>query len=198
MSKKQLMKWKHIVLILFVLVLSVCGKAWRDFPKHYKSLSYVTIVHMLYYKLCKRHLVWEFTPLSFNWRLLRIIHIFIVTPLLVLLFLSKYPKARWKQLCYLVKWVLSSSIVEYIAHKQKMIQYKHGWNIFWSSILYAMMYVFSSLFKKKPLLTCFLSVCSIVFFVIKFKVPIKSKQSLSRRFDTIVDCFYHSKLEDLL
>ena len=198
MSKIHVMKWKHLFLMVLVLVLNIKGKTWRDIPKYYKSLGYAAVINAIYYKLCKRHLVWEFTPNHFNWRLLRIIHIFIMTPLLVLLFLSKCPKTGFTQLGYLLKWVFFSSIVEYTAHKQRMIQYKHGWNIFWSGVLYLMMYVYSSLFSKRPVVTCFISFCSIVFFIKKFKVPIKSKHPFSRRFDAIVDCFYHSRLEDLL
>ncbi len=192
------MRWKHIALMLLVVGLNVGGKTWRDIPKHYKTLCYVMIVHTLYYKLCKRHLVWDFTPLNFNWTILRTIHILIVTPLLVLLFLSKLPNTLYKRMCYLVKWVIYSSGVEYISHKQKLIQYRHGWNIFWSGLLYLMMYVYSFLFTKRPWLTCILTICSIIFFIFKFKVPIKSKHPFSRKIDSIVNCFYFSKLEDIV
>ncbi|MBM7571481.1 hypothetical protein JOC48_001977 [Aquibacillus albus] len=135
--------------------------------------------------------------MGFNWKLLRAAHVIIVTPLLVLLFLSKYPKSLLERIAHIIKWVLGASSVEYVVHKQKMIQYKHGWNIFWSSLIYLMMFVYSSLFTKRPLLTCFLTVCSIVFFISKFKLPIKSKHPFSRRIDMLVDSFYHSFLEDI-
>ena len=191
------MRQKHIILILSIIFVNLLGKTWRNFPKYYKSLTYVSIVNSLYYFLCKRHLVWEFIPLGIDWKFLRTVHTIIVTPLIVLLFLSNFPKTFLKQMIYIIKWVLGAILVEFVVHKLKLIQYKHGWNIFWSALLYLKMFVYSHLFTKKPLMTWFLSLCSCTFFIIKFKVPIKKKHVFSRNFGTWVDYFYHSPLEDL-
>lgn len=170
------MKQKHITLILIILLLNISEKTWRDFPKYYKSLAYVSFMNCLYYYLCKRHLVWELTPSDgFRLRTLRGVYVFIVTPLAVLLCLSKFPNTVSKQVVHIVKWVLASSFIEYYLVKKRMIKFNHGWNIAWSGFVYLEMYVCSYLYIKKPLLTWLLSLCSIIFFMSKFKVPLTKR-----------------------
>ncbi|WP_188207896.1 CBO0543 family protein [Alkalibacillus aidingensis] len=191
------MKQKHVALIVVIIVVNLMKKTWRDIPKYYKSMIYVSSVNALYYYICNRHLIWEFTPFGISWRLLRGLHILVVTPLLVLAFLSKYPEMFSKRLIHLFRWVFGVTIVEHLAHKQKLIQYKHGWNIFWSGIVYLQMFLYSHLFNRRPIMTLFMSFFTIILFVAKFKVPLRTNHPFSRRFSRSVDFFYHSILEDV-
>jgi len=191
------MRYKHLGLILFMVLLNVLGKTWRDVPKYYKSMAYVSCVNAFYYLLCRRHLVWEFTPNGINWKYLRSAQILIVSPLLVLLYLSKLPESRLKRIVYTGKSILIACFVEFFVHKQKLIQFKHGWSLLWSSFMYLMMFTYSSLFTKRPFLTLFLSILSSVFFIMKFNVPLKTKHPCSRRLEPLTDLFYHSFLEDV-
>ncbi|WP_077211961.1 CBO0543 family protein [Bacillus dakarensis] len=190
------MKYKHLILIIGILLLNIGMKTWRHVPKCLKSLVFVSSVNTLYYGICRRHLVWEFTPGGIHWKLLRVIHVILVTPSIVLLFLSKLPKSLYKQIVYLISWVIVASTIELMIHKQKLIQYKHGWNILWSAFIYVKMFIYSYLFPKKPYLTILLSILSSLFLVKKFKVPVGKKHRFSRRFGFLVDLFYHTKLED--
>jgi hypothetical protein len=197
MGRKQKTSRKHICLILSVFLLNIVLKSYRQFPKYHKNLLYVSFFNALYYWLCKRHLVWEFIPAGMNWRLVRYIHIITVSPLLVLAFLARIPNSFGKQAIYLVKWVMMATVVEYYIYREKLILYAHGWNVFWSGLLYALMFTFSHLFTKRPIPTLFLSFCSTVFFIIKFRVPLKRKH-FSRKFDRLVDVYYHTFLEDIV
>lgn len=194
MNRKQKARIKHIILIISIILLS--RNSWRDIPKYYKSIFYVSFVNILYYLMCRRHLVWEFTPIGINWWFIRIVHVIIITPLLVLIFLAKFPNSLFKQVIYTVNWVVMSSAVEYFLNKHKLIIYSHGWNIFWTGLIYAKMYVYSYLITKNPFITWFLSLCSVIFFTIKFKVPMRRKH-ISSKFDRFVDIYYHSFLEDI-
>lgn len=142
---------------------------------YYKNLVFVTVINAFYYYLCKRHLVWEFRSGGFSWRWLRIYHTFVVTPLLILLFLSKLPNTLSKQIVYIINWVIGSFAVEYGLHKLKMINFKYGWNVFWSGLLYLKMYTFSHLFTTRPILASILSLASIIFFIAKFRVPLTKR-----------------------
>ncbi|MDP4171582.1 MAG: CBO0543 family protein [Bacillota bacterium] len=105
---------------------------------------------------------------------IRILHLLIIMPLLTLLFLSKSPKKLSRQIPYICKWVLASSIIEWIGQRIfKMIYFTNGWHIGWSICIYIKMYSFSLLMTKKPLITWFMSVASTVCFVYVFKVPVK-------------------------
>lgn len=169
------MKQKQVALILIIVLLNVVNKTWKDLSMYYKNLVFVTVINAFYYYLCKRHLVWEFRSGGFSWRWLRIYHTFVVTPLLILLFLSKLPNTLSKQIVYIINWVIGSFAVEYGLHKLKMINFKYGWNVFWSGLLYLKMYTFSHLFTTRPILASILSLASIIFFIAKFRVPLTKR-----------------------
>ncbi|MGM0904701.1 MAG: CBO0543 family protein [Bacillota bacterium] len=128
---------------------------------------------------------------------IRFVHTLFVTPFLTLIFLSNLPKEVCNQFFYLIRWVLIASLVEYLAHKKKLILYAHGWNVFWSSILYLMMFICSYLFTKYPINTLVLSLYSTLFYVYKFQVPLRRKH-YSKYYEALVDLRYHTWLEDLL
>ncbi|WP_458414235.1 hypothetical protein ACNQFZ_04915 [Schinkia sp. CFF1] len=169
------MKQKQIALVLIIILLNIFNKSWKDITKYYKNLILVLGLNAFYYYLCKRHLVWEFRPGEFSWRGLRALHTFIVTPLVILLYLSKLPKTLSKQIVYTINWTLGSIIGEYFLHRQKMIKYKYGWNLFWSGLLFFKMYVYSNIFTKNPFSASILSLCSIIFFILKFHVPLTKR-----------------------
>ncbi|MBM7660254.1 hypothetical protein JOC85_001021 [Bacillus mesophilus] len=187
---------QHIVLVLSIILLSILSKSWRDLPKYYKNMIYVGSFNIIYYLLCRRHLVWEFIPNGINWLGIRLVHILIATPLMVLIFLSNMPRTLWRQLFHLIRWAVIASLVEYVAHKKRLILYAHGWNIFWSGTVYLLMFLYSHLFTKRPFITIILSLSSTLFFIIRFSVPFKRKH-LSKYFGFGVDLYYHTFLEDL-
>ncbi len=182
---------KHIFMILGILMLS--RSSWQQIPKYYKSMISVSSFNCLYYVLCKRHLLWEFAPTGFSLGFVRFIHIVLITPLLVLTFLAKFPDSPVRQIGYTLNWIVMGCAVEYFAYKQKLIYYSHGWNIFWSGLMYGLMFIHGYLMTKKPLFTVLMSLCSTVLFAIKFKVPMRRKH-ISRKFDWLFNIYYHTFL----
>lgn len=165
-------KNKQIFIVLIITILNIINKSWRVFPKHYKSMAYVSVINAFYYYLCKRHLVWEFTHKGFNLRLLRVIHIFFVTPLVVLLFLSRLPRRMFNKIVYIGSWTLSFAFFEFIMVKTNILNFKHKWNVFWSGFIYLKMFIFTALYNRNPLLTWGLSFLSTIFYIVIFNVPL--------------------------
>lgn len=196
MKKKEKFRVMHIILVLSIIVLTILSKSWRDIPKYLKNMVFVSSFNGLYYLLCRRHLVWEFIPNGINWFLIRVAHSMIVTPLLVLVFLSTMPRTLFKKIFHFIRWIIMSSAIEHLIHKKRLILYGHGWNIFWSGVLYLLMFMFSHLFTKRSILALFLSLYSTIFFIFKFKVPLRIKH-FSRYFEPLVDLYYHTFLADL-
>jgi hypothetical protein len=197
MKTKRKNRNYHIILVLGIIFLSICSRSTRDIPKYYKNMLYASTFNAVYYFLCKRHLVWEFVPSGIHWLVIRLIHICIVTPLLVLTFLSGMPNSSWNQFKHYLKWVVIATCIEYLVHKKNLILYAHGWNVFWSSILYIKMFLYSHLFTKRPITTLILSFFSTVFFVHKLNVPLKWKH-YSKYIEPLVDMYYHTSMEDLI
>lgn len=195
-KRNQKIRNRHIVLVLSIILMTILSNSWRDFPKYYKNMVYVSSFNAIYYLLCRRHLVWEFIPSGVNWWFIRIVHTIVISPLLVLVFLSKMPNTLFKQVIYYIRWIIISSFVEYLSHKKHLILYAHGWNVLWSGLLYVKMFMYSHLFTKRPIISLFLSLFSTVFFIFKFDVPLRLKH-FSRYFEPLVDLYYHTFLGDL-
>ncbi|WP_138419651.1 CBO0543 family protein [Aquibacillus sediminis] len=196
MRKNLKTRNQHIILMTCIVLLSVFTHSLRDIPKYYKNMAYVGSFNAIYYLLCRRHLVWDFAPNGIHWLVIRFIYTLIITPLIVLIFLSKMPRERVRQVSYIIRWTIIASIVEYVAHKKKLILYSHGWNIYWSGLIYVKMFVCSHLFSKRPLITLALSTVSTAFYILKFKVPILVNHR-SKYFEPLVDFYYHTFLEDI-
>lgn len=196
MRRKQKIRSKHIILVWSIILLTITSKSWRDIPKYFKNMVFASSFNGLYYLLCRRHLVWEFIPDGINWFNIRAAHSIIVTPLLVLVFLSKMPSTIFKKIIHVIRWITISSAVEYFIHKKHLILYAHGWNIFWSGVLYLKMFMYSYLFTKRPILALFLSLYSTIFFIFKFHVPLRIKH-FSRYMEPLVDLYYHTFLGDV-
>lgn len=192
MRRKRNIRNRHLILILSIILLTIFSKSWREIPKFYRNMVYVSSMNAIYYIICKRHLVWEFVPTGISWMFIRMVHILIITPLIVLVFLSKMPSTLFMQCIHFVKWIIISTAVEYFIHKKHLILYAHGWNVFWSGIIYAKMFLYSHLFTKRPKSIFLLSFFSMTFFIIKFKVPLKIKH-ISKNFEPLVDMYYHTK-----
>lgn len=194
MKKKY--RQKHIILIVSILFLTITKVSRRDVSKYYKNMIFVGFFNTMYYRICKRHLLWEFTPIGINKMVLRFIHMLLVTPLMVVSFLSEIPKTLLKKWIYFAQWILLSTFVEYVVHKNKLIYYAHGWNLLWSGLMYAKMYVYSFLFTKQPVKTLLLSLCSTLYFMKKFHVPLKKKH-YSKYIHPKAVFYFHSFVKEL-
>lgn len=172
---------RQTVLAFFILFLHIKHKTWREIPSYYRTLGFVMFVNSFYYYICKRYLLWEFPIRTMNWRLLRALHLFYITPSLILLFLTSFPPSMIGRIIHIFKWVISSTFAEYVGLKMKMIKYRHGWSLSWSGLFFLEMYLFSYLHSKKSLPAWILTFLSTLFFVYKFNIPLKKmKKRMSK------------------
>ncbi|WP_209124710.1 CBO0543 family protein [Alkalihalobacillus sp. BA299] len=166
----------HVVLAILLLLFNIKRKTWRNIKKHYISILYVAFFNLLYYYICKHFILWDYKSKFLNVRLARGLHLFIIMPLLTLLFLSNVPNSLFKQVLYLSKWVCASATVEWFGLKKfNAIYFLHGWSLKWSILMYVLMYSFSYFVLKNPSLIVTLSACSTVILMVVFKVPIRSE-----------------------
>jgi hypothetical protein len=173
----------HILLSLLLLTQNINKRTWRNFSEYSSSLFYVSFFNSLYYFLSKDFLLWDFNVKKSQLKIIRALHIFVITPSLVLLYLSNVPNSMLKHIAYLVKWVMSSTCVEWIAYKKlKMIDFYNGWHLGWSLLVYVKMYFFSWLVIRRPLLTWCISLAVTAFYLYIFNVPVKRnvKQQLEK------------------
>ena len=165
----------HLILLLAIFLVSIKHQTLKNLHKHLGSILYVCSFNLLYYILCKDYILWDFKPKKVNSIVIRIIHLLFIMPLIVLLYLEHIPSKKGDQFIYIVKWVTSSAVIEYIGQKVfKMIYFDNGWHMGWSICIYAKMYLFSILFKKYPLSILTTSFGFTAYLLYKFKVPLLS------------------------
>ena len=163
----------HILLLAWLFQENTKNKTWKQFPKHYPNILYVALFNWLYYFLVGNKLLWELQSSIINRKTLKIIHICIINPLLILFYLSNLPNTFVKQFIYVVRWITISTMVEGLFYKEGKIAFYRGWNIGWSMVIYIKMYIFCLLFNKKPILTLILSIIDTICFLLKFKIPVR-------------------------
>src|SRR4051812_34920162 len=163
----------HILLLAWLFLENYKNKTWKQLPKHYPNTLYVALFNWLYYFLVHHKLLWELQSKLFNKKTLKIIHICIINPLLILLYLSNLPNTLVKQFIYVVRWIIISTMVEWLFYKKGKIVFYHGWNIGWSIVIYIKMYLFCLLLNKKPILIMNLSIIDTICFLLKFNIPVR-------------------------
>lgn len=175
--RKEGVTMRHLLMVLIILFVNAYLKTWRKLPGNTGSLIYVVTVNILYYIICQKKHVWEFTSNTIPINKLRLLHTFITTPALTLLCLSGINDlSKGKKVLHLLTCSCVSTIMEWFANKKwNMIEFYNGWNIKWSGIIYTMLYFFSYYFKKNPILTLILSVLTMNQFVQWFKIPINKE-----------------------
>lgn len=162
------MKMKHILLMFMLILLNHKERNWSKVRKHSNVIMYVTVMNVVYYVLCRRKLVWDFRDNYFSKKFIRFVNTVGITPLFILLFLSKMPNEN--QIQYIFQWATGSIILEWIALKQNMITYRYGWTLSWTWLLYMKMYLYSYFYSKKPFLVHIMTIISTMFFGAVFKI----------------------------
>ncbi|MFA9559636.1 CBO0543 family protein [Evansella sp. AB-rgal1] len=168
---------KHIVMVLLLLLLNLKYKTWRKLPLYSSALFYVSFVNILYYFVCQKKLVWEFESNNMPLPKVRVLQVFLGTPLLTLLCLSGLTNQQsfGMKIFHIVKCSLGSTLLEWLAKsKFDMISFYHRWNICWSGLIYFLQYLFSYLYTRSRFLTFILTILSTEMFVQLFKIPISN------------------------
>ena len=111
----------HILLLAWLFQENNKNKTWKQLPKYYPNILYVILFNWLYYFLVRHKLLWELQSNLFNRKTLKIIHICIINPLLILLYLSNLPNTFVKQFIYVVRWIIISTMVEWLFYKERKI-----------------------------------------------------------------------------
>ncbi|MFC4968847.1 hypothetical protein ACFPES_14800 [Paenibacillus sp. GCM10023248] len=63
-----------------------------------------------------------------------LLHVFLILPMSIFIYLSTYPSTWTKRAIHVVKWIFILILVEWIGWKNGRIVYFHGWNLGWSTL----------------------------------------------------------------
>ncbi|ARK32670.1 hypothetical protein BkAM31D_24005 [Halalkalibacter krulwichiae] len=165
---------RHILLSTFLIWLNYRKRTWTLLPHFFQALIYIAFINSSYYYFFKNRILWELQSTCLSLKALRVIHIFIITPLIFLLCMVNFPKENVrKQMKHIVKWACMCASFEFIGLKSNMIYFKHKWNILWSWLIYILLFSYGYAYPKKPALVWGLSMPTLLFFLIRFKAPFR-------------------------
>jgi hypothetical protein len=162
-----------LIIIIFMAFAYFFGD-WKAWKSYHTTILYVAVMNLTYEFLAYNHPLWQYRPgIIPNHTFTTLLTIFVVLPVITLIYLSHYPEnLKWKVL-YVTCWVIGSTLIEY-SLTNRLIVYDNGWGIEWSFLLYCLMYLMLRLHHKKPVAAYFLSFIFIIFFLYYFKIPFNS------------------------
>jgi hypothetical protein len=147
---------------------------WRNWKKYHSTMLYMIVFSLLYEVLTYNYSLWKFSDFILPTHTLNSLAVtFIGFPCSVLIFLSRFPKNhRIKQIIYVSFWAILYIAIEYFFVGISLFHYHHGWNIWWSAFLDAIIFPMLLLHHKKPLAAYLISFLMIIFYFLFFNVPI--------------------------
>jgi hypothetical protein len=164
----------HFVILICICVSSIFWANWRDWRRYLPTMYFMSFFDLLYLTITEHYRLWQILP-DFAIRkilFVEFIYVFIVFPLTVFIFLSRYPKTFPKIIFHYIQWISLYWIFELIAYHYNNITYDHGWNIWWSLLFDTVMFPMLRLHYDKPLLAIGLSICFVAIYIAIFRVPL--------------------------
>ncbi|WP_442862445.1 CBO0543 family protein [Bacillus sp. USDA818B3_A] len=150
---------------------------WRNWKRYYPTILFYICVNLGISYLTYDFPLWRYSDKFLNsHKITDYIHTIISFPALLFLYLSNLPlkSSRFKQIVYILCFVIILCIIEAIFRFAKEILYFNGWNYWWSVLVWLFMFIGVRLHYTKPLwawLLCFVCTAFLIFY---FHIPMKS------------------------
>lgn len=133
---------------------------WKRIDKYYPTLLFLAVGNLIYEFIAhnKFHL-WKLQGNRFIPEMLAdIIYLFFIVIPAILTYLSQFPQTTKHKMIYVAKWILIFTLIEWVGWRYfYVINYHHGWNIWWSFLFNIIMFPMLRLhylsFKKALLLS---------------------------------------------
>jgi hypothetical protein len=169
--------WAAVIFPFILLIISwFVVKDWRSWSQYYPTILFTISVDLTCSVLTYEHPLWLFHKALFipNHTLNDLWINFTGFPLLILMYLSRYPyKSRWlMQIAYISLWAVLMSSVEGVSFILKFITYHNGWSYWLSVLFWFTMLPVLRLHHSRPLLAWLVFVPCAIFVVLYFHIPI--------------------------
>lgn len=141
-----------ISIVLSAICITACLKwgAWKRWREFYPTILYLIAGNLVYCFVFRNYMLWDYNSFIGE-TYVDLINIFLIYPPAVILYLTYFPKGKWKQAGYALGWAAAGTVIEIIAFITGGIVYWHGWNIFYSFLLLLGLFIFIRLHYKNPL-----------------------------------------------
>lgn len=160
----------HLILLLLLLAAAWRWADWKNWKLYYPTMLYSAAMNLLYEIFSNdQFFLWQIQPdFIFPPILAKLLHIFVINPLITLLYLSKALSTLPGKLYHTVKWVVLLIIGEWVAFQFGAIIYANGWSLAWSLLFVVVMFLMLWLHHNKTLWALLLSMPCILFYLFVF------------------------------
>lgn len=137
-SKGRLIVYLFIVIGVYILFAKIFVD-WRSWKEYYPTIQFYIICNLLYNFVFYQHTLWRYNAVTLSWLNHTIIEIsftFFIVPVVLLIYLQYFPKARVQQIIYFIVWVLYFSVIEYLFEKKGLFIYENGWSVLFNVIAF--------------------------------------------------------------
>lgn len=165
----------HIAIYAWVLF---AAWRWADFKnwKHYHTtMLYMSVSGLIYSLLAndQSFYLWRYpTTDVLSAELTDFIYCVLMYPLIVLLFLSRFPESTPRQFLRMLKFVVIFDVLEFIGLEFGAINHDHGWDMAWSTWFNAVTFCMLRIHHEAPLVAYILSAIVIAYLLFHFQVPL--------------------------
>jgi hypothetical protein len=146
---------------------------WRNWKEYYPTILFLIVGDFLYNILLYDKSMWVFHDLVLpNHTLITILAMTFSYSATVLIYLGRFPNGLKKRTLWFLFWSGIFLILEYVNNKLGYITYHNGWNMLWSVLFTAIIFLILPIHHKRPLLAWGLSIVFILFLLTVFDVKI--------------------------
>jgi len=145
---------------------------WKNWRKYYPSMLFMGMGDLIYNLVFFNKKLWTFNPGILNPIFNELLVIFTIFSCTVLIFLTHFPKTFFKQVQYIILWVIIYIIIEVIMMKLGLQYNKNGWTIWWSLLHNFYQFPLIAIHHKKPYLAWSLAIMILIIMMRFFGVPL--------------------------
>jgi hypothetical protein len=149
----------------------------KNYKPYIPTIVYYCMMNLLYEFLYYNHSLFAFRAITtkfLNHTIIELAFLFIIMPVVILIFLQRLPEGPIKRAKYILVWVIFFWVIEYLFNLKGMYVYENGWNIWHSGWFNLMMFNLFALHKRRPVFTLGLTLVLAAIFTLLFPIPFSS------------------------
>ncbi|WP_338021149.1 CBO0543 family protein [Bacillus piscicola] len=166
----------QIIQPLLLLIATFKWGDWRNWEKYYPTILFIICLDFFSSILMYEHPLWIYKESLFlpNHTLTDFFIVFIMYPTVILLFLANCPSKRMAQIGWILLWITTFSVTEFISVASGLGAYENGWNFGLSVLFNCVMFPILYIHHHKPLLAWLLALSVALYIILSFHFPIET------------------------
>lgn len=165
-----------ILITASVLIVGWLFSDWINWRKYYPTILFIIMINLVSYVLTYDYPLWLYHESLFcpNRMINEIRLNFLFFPPLILFYLTFHPysSSMLRQLTFIIVLVVFSTLIESLYVFLDIISYHNGWNIWWTAILWLIMFHVMAIHYKKPMWAWLICMIFATFVILYFNIPL--------------------------